>query len=144
MRAGVEAASRERGARLATAPEFEVTDRDKPTEHLARLLSRGNEPTAVICRSDVHASAAMEAARRSGLSVPRDVSVACYGGPAGTRTRKPALTTVAVDMYAMGTEAARVLCARLDGGGTRRWRVNIPGTLVQGRSTGPAPQGGAT
>ncbi|NYF39669.1 LacI family DNA-binding transcriptional regulator [Streptosporangium sandarakinum] len=75
----------------------------------ARLLRAG--VTGVVCASDPLALGAIRAARRSGLSVPADVSVVGYDDSALMNCTEPPLTTVRQPIDAMGRAAVDLLVA---------------------------------
>lgn len=108
------------------------------------LIASPDRPTAVLCFSDLMATALLDAAAEAGLRVPEDLSVVGWDdSPLATRTR-PALTTLRQDLTVKGSTAARTLLAAIEG--ARRGekapatRTVLPVDLVVRASTGPAPQ----
>jgi LacI family transcriptional regulator len=79
------------------------------------LMRRTPAPTAVLCGNDVLAAGALKAARRLGLSVPRDVSITGFDNIDLAEAVHPGLTTVHVPHRRMGAAAARALLALRDG-----------------------------
>jgi DNA-binding LacI/PurR family transcriptional regulator len=82
----------------------------------ARLMLLGPEPpTAVLCLTDVLASAVLAAAADAGLAVPDDLAVVGFDDhPLAVRSR-PSLTTVRQDVEAKGRAAAQALLALIAG-----------------------------
>jgi DNA-binding LacI/PurR family transcriptional regulator len=78
-----------------------------------RLLARG--VTGMICASDPLALGAIRAARRSGLSVPADVSVVGYDDSAFMSCTDPPLTTVRQPIDAIGRAAVEMLAGQIEG-----------------------------
>jgi DNA-binding LacI/PurR family transcriptional regulator len=74
-----------------------------------RLFDLDQPPTAVLCYSDVMALTVIAAARRRGLTVPRDVSVVGFDDAPMAARVTPGLTTVGQDIDAKGRLAASAL-----------------------------------
>lgn len=79
----------------------------------ARLLADG--VTAVICASDPLALGAVRAVRRSGRSVPGDVSVVGFDDSALMNSTDPPLTTVRQPIEPMGRMVIEMLVSQLAG-----------------------------
>ncbi|UFN44316.1 LacI family DNA-binding transcriptional regulator [Nocardioides okcheonensis] len=104
-------------------------------------LDTGPEATALVCQSDVQAAGAVLEARRRGLVVPDDLSVAGFDGVA-TPWLDVELTTVVQPIAEKGRAAARAALARA--AGEPADDVLLPVQLRVGGSTGPRrPAGGA-
>jgi DNA-binding LacI/PurR family transcriptional regulator len=102
----------------------------------SRLLQRGM--TGLVCASDPLALGAVRAARRRGLTVPRDVSVIGYDDSAFMNCTEPPLTTVRQPIEAMGRAAVDLLVSQIDGGSTPVGELLFEPELVVRASTGPA------
>ncbi|MEV6600966.1 LacI family DNA-binding transcriptional regulator [Actinoplanes sp. NPDC051346] len=98
-----------------------------------QLLARG--VTGVVCGSDLMALGAIRAARRRGLSVPRDVSVVGYDDSPLIAFTDPPLTTVRQPVAAMGNAAIRQLVDEINGHGAPRSEYVFPPELVVRGST---------
>ncbi|MDQ2588880.1 LacI family DNA-binding transcriptional regulator [Saccharothrix yanglingensis] len=107
------------------------------------LLDQGC--TAVVCGSDLMAFGAIRAARRRGLSVPRDVSVVGFDDSPLIVFADPPLTTPRRSVEAMGRAAVHALPEGIGGtrGGsppsTHAEFVFLPELVVRG-STGAGPR----
>ncbi|MGV8909448.1 MAG: LacI family DNA-binding transcriptional regulator [Propionicimonas sp.] len=83
----------------------------------ARLMLVGaDRPTAVLCLTDVLASAVLAAAADAGLAVPGDLAVVGFDDHPLAQRSRPSLTTVAQDVDAKGRAAAQALLALIAGG----------------------------
>ncbi|MHC5258908.1 LacI family DNA-binding transcriptional regulator [Streptomyces sp. UC4497] len=103
-----------------------------------RLISRGI--TGIICASDPLALGAVRAARRAGLSVPRDVSVVGYDDSAFMNCTEPPLTTVRQPIESMGRAAVEMLVAQIQGGSVPPGELLFePELVVRGSTAPPAP-----
>jgi LacI family transcriptional regulator len=81
-------------------------------EGLARveeLLRRKLKFSALVCANDRLAIGAIDGLRRNGLECPRDVSVTGYNDMPLVDRLSPALTTVRIQQYEVGLDAARTL-----------------------------------
>ncbi|MEJ5913283.1 LacI family DNA-binding transcriptional regulator [Pseudokineococcus sp. 1T1Z-3] len=101
------------------------------------LLDRG--VTGLVCASDVMALGAVRAVRARGLRVPEDVSVVGYDDGPLLDLTDPPLTTVAQDLAAVGTAAARALLAEMRGEPGVRGELLLRPRLVVRGSTARAP-----
>jgi DNA-binding LacI/PurR family transcriptional regulator len=84
-------------------------------QEFIRLHNRGDLPTVVFCHSDVSAIGAMKAAKDSGLSVPKDISVVGYDGIQEAMYTDPGLTTVGDSLDMLAKRMAEILLDRING-----------------------------
>ncbi|HEX9015944.1 MAG TPA: LacI family DNA-binding transcriptional regulator [Chloroflexota bacterium] len=99
------------------------------------LLGDAGRPTAIFAANDRMAIAAIAAAYDLGLSVPDDVAVVGFDDTPAARYVRPALTTVALPSYEIGSTAARLLL-RLLAGETTEQTVCLTTRLVVRQSSG--------
>ena len=119
----------------AGEPEISVGE-----EEMRRLMSLKNPPTAVFTASDMLAVGALSAARKLGLSVPGDVSVAGFDDIEFAAHTNPPLTTIAVPSREMAWMATRFLRDLINGRepeGAKTCRLST--RLVIRESCGPPP-----
>ncbi|GAA5117816.1 substrate-binding domain-containing protein [Alloalcanivorax gelatiniphagus] len=100
-------------------------------------LATGPKATAVVCQSDVQAAGVVLEARRRGLTVPGDLSVAGFDGVA-TPWLDVELTTVVQPLAEKGRATAQAVLDRI--GGAPAADVLLPVRLRVGGSTGPATE----
>jgi DNA-binding LacI/PurR family transcriptional regulator len=103
-----------------------------------RLIDAG--VTGIICASDILALGAIRAARRSGLTVPADLSVIGYDDSALMNCIDPPLTTVRQPIDAMGRAAVELLVAQIDAATVPAQELLFEPELVVRASTAPAPE----
>lgn len=103
-------------------------------EATARLLSQGENPTAIFCYNDMTAIGAMHALKQMGIRVPDDISIVGYDDIPIAEYLDPPLTTIRQQKYDMGCMAMDMLL-RLLNGATDVQDVTIEPTLVIRRST---------
>lgn len=102
-----------------------------------RLLAAG--VTAILCASDPMALGAIRAARRAGLSVPRDVSIVGYDDSALMNCTEPPLTTIRQPIEPMGRTVIELLLRQISSDSALRDELFFEPELVVRGSTGPAP-----
>ncbi len=103
----------------------------------SHLLARG--VTGIICASDPMALGAIRAVRRTGRSVPRDVSVVGFDDSALMNCTDPPLTTVRQPIEPMGRMVIELLVGQMAGAAVGRDEYFFEPELVVRGSTGPAP-----
>jgi LacI family repressor for deo operon, udp, cdd, tsx, nupC, and nupG len=104
------------------------------------LLARPDRPTAIFCANDESAFGVIHELRRSGLDVPRDVSVVGFDDIYLSQAIYPPLTTVSQPRAEIGRMAMTVLLDLIAGGEPPKTPVMMPTTLMLRESTAPAKQ----
>jgi len=77
------------------------------------ILKRKDIPTAVICSNDLTAIGAMKAFKAGGIKVPDDMSIIGLDNIALTEIVSPALTTIELERYRIGSTAMELLLNRI-------------------------------
>lgn len=106
---------------------------DTTRDALIELLPKLN-PTAIFCCNDLMAVGAMNACRRLGLKVPKDISVIGYDNISLSRLVEPKLTTMDQNMFQLGSNAAFLLIEKIKGGSAKR--ITLDNMLIKRKSTG--------
>jgi DNA-binding LacI/PurR family transcriptional regulator len=101
-----------------------------------RLLAHGI--TGIVCASDLMALGAIRAARKSGYSVPGDVSVVGFDDSFLMNCTEPPLTTVRQPIEPMGRMAIELLSGLIAGTAISSDELLFEPELVVRNSTGPA------
>ena len=101
-------------------------------EGASMLLDNAPEATAVLAMGDTQELAILAEARRRGIVVPRDLSVAGFDDPPQAALSDPPLTTIAQPTVEKGRVAARLL---FEGGPPQH--IVLPVKLVVRGSTAP-------
>lgn len=106
-----------------------------------RILSQEDRPTAIICGCfDAVAIAIYRAAKKLGLRIPVDLSVAGYEDHELAMILDPPLTTVRVPTQQMGRQAVQLLMMRIERGRPETnegWSITATPTLIKRESTAP-------
>jgi DNA-binding LacI/PurR family transcriptional regulator len=101
----------------------------------SRLIAEG--VTGLFCASDALALGAIRAARRQGLSVPKELSVIGFDDSAYMTAVEPQLTTMRQPVRAMGATAVRLLNAQISGHSVPGDEMLLEPELIVRASTGP-------
>jgi LacI family transcriptional regulator len=126
--------------RLDVVPDYLLAGRytrTDTTEKLTeKLLSLPNPPTCILMPDDYAAIGGINAVRKHGLSVPKDVSILGFDGIHISDVIFPRLTTFRQNAGKIGAEAARRLIADIKKEQRTEPVVVVPGELVIGDSLG--------
>jgi len=98
---------------------------------MLQLLRLQPRPTAVFVFSDTMARGAVRAALAAGVRIPEDLSVLGFGDLPVATSEAPHLSTMRIDVAAMGAAAVRRLAERIRRPGSEPVRVLIPATLTE-------------
>lgn len=144
--------TRHRGFRLASAeqsiqsgPQYIVTatsfTREAGRYACLELLDRKLGVTAIIAANDLLALGCYDAIAERGLRCPDDISVTGYNDAPFVDMVMPPLTTVRIQQRQMGTEAARLLLAKIENLESHPMDILLRPALVVRKSTAVAPAG---
>ncbi len=137
-----------RAARLRGSRRWEVRGdftQGSGFDACRRLLKAKPRPTAIFAANDAMAIGALSALAEAGVRVPEEVAVAGFDDIPMARYMHPPLSTVRVDISALGERATRRLLDAVGNGRTHHnRRETLPVTLVirescGGRGTPAAP-----
>jgi len=112
-----------------------LTSVDEGCRATGELLNRPDPPTAVMAFDDLRALGAWRAAEERGLEVGRDFAVVGMGGQTLISGLPVELSTLRVDMPAIGRAAVGELAERMEGRQRAAEDILIPAELVVGRSS---------
>ena len=99
------------------------------------LLVAGEPFTAVVCANDRLAVGAIGAFRRHGIECPRDVSITGFNDMPLAERLSPPLTTVRVQHYKAGVEAAELIVDILENGDAEPRHIVLPVEMIVRGST---------
>jgi len=97
---------------IEPAQKFTV---EEGRQAFGRILARDNSFSAIVAGNDLLALGCMDAMRDVGLLVPDNVSITGYDDISFLARMSPALTTVQVPKYEMGSQAAKTLLDLIGG-----------------------------
>ncbi len=108
----------------ADRPDF---DKDGLFE---KLLTRKDRPTAIVASDDILALALERTCIRMGLSVPEDLSIVSFNNSLLARITSPQLTSVDVNSYQLGMEAASQLINHIENPNLLATKIIVPHFMV--------------
>jgi LacI family transcriptional regulator len=104
------------------------------------LMELARPPTAIFCANDLTALGCFEALQELGLKIPGDVSVAGYDDREIAQFMRPALTTILLPHFEMGTLAAEYIIDHAARAKSRPSQIKVECPLVVRSSAGAPPK----
>ncbi len=114
---------------------FENVSFDTAVAVTMQLLNSENRPDAFLTISDVYAAAAIKAAIKNGLTVPKDISVVGFDNIEFAAFFTPAITTVSQPMLKIGTLCSDMLIKEIDGEQYSNRKIYLDTELIIREST---------
>lgn len=105
---------------------------------LRKLLARNSDFTAIVAGNDLLALGCMDVLKEAGLLVPEDISICGYDDILFLERMHPALTTVSLPKYEMGSYAVRALLDKIGGESDGSRVLRLQPELVVRNSTAAA------
>ncbi len=109
-------------------------------EALVGRLRRADPATAFVCATHGLAPLVLSALRDARVDLPADCSLVVFGDSDWAAAYRPALSVVALDLFAVGASLTRQAIRELDGGGDTWSEPLSPSEFRPRGSTGPAPR----
>ncbi|WP_448608659.1 LacI family DNA-binding transcriptional regulator [Geodermatophilus sp. URMC 60] len=103
---------------------------EEGSDGLKELLGRGEPPTALFCANDVLALGAFDAATRSGLRIPEDLTIVGFDDITQASWAPFELTTVRCDLPGLAAVATDLLLKRINMPAEYHHRVALPVEVV--------------
>jgi DNA-binding LacI/PurR family transcriptional regulator len=123
------------GAELAAVVRTGNYDQLWGYEQAKELLSQTDARLdAIFCAGDLIAHGAIQQLKKQGLRVPEDIAVMGYGGFSGPWNTQRKLTSVHMDLEAMGRRAAEAILSLRPGqqGPLQEENIRLPVDLIAG------------
>ena len=98
---------------------------------LRQLLRREDRPTAFVVSDDLLGLVLERACAATGLSIPEDISIIAFNNSLYSRLSSPQLTTVDINAYQLGQEAASQIISYLEDPNLRTTRIIVPHRIVE-------------
>ena len=99
------------------------------------ILTQKDRPDAFFCVSDVYAAAAIHAAKKLGISVPRDMAVIGFDNIDIATMTVPMITTVAQPTYQLGAQACNLMIEQIEYPSTPQKKIILNTELILREST---------
>ena len=98
---------------------------------LRELLRQEDRPTAFMVSDDLLGLVLERACAATGLSIPEDLSIIAFNNSLYGQLASPQLTTVAINAYQLGQEAATQIIGYLENPNIRTTRIIVPHQIVE-------------
>ncbi|WP_121609630.1 LacI family DNA-binding transcriptional regulator [Mesobacillus foraminis] len=105
--------------------------REGGREAVQILLSSGVMPTALVVADDLMALGVLNALDEVGISVPEDLSIVSFNNVLIAEMAKPPLTSVDINIFNLGFEAAKSLIQKIENPNEPAKRIIIPYDIVE-------------
>ncbi len=126
-----------------TPRPYLVAAEDTPSHAAAavqEMMAGPDRPTAIVAPQETCVIGIVRAVQALGLKVPEELSVVGLLAQSAGELTTPPMTTISFPDEEMGSQAARILLAQMDGTADGPEQVLVPPELVVRGSTGPAPE----
>ncbi|HHY65470.1 MAG TPA: LacI family transcriptional regulator, partial [Clostridiaceae bacterium] len=104
-------------------------------QSMKQLLSLPEPPDAVICSDNILCIGAMKAIHEAGLKIPDDVGILSFDNMPIADLVEPTLTTVDIDVFELGVQAANILFKIIDNPEARQQQSMISTCIKMREST---------
>ena len=111
---------------------------DAYEEALKALLTAPDHPTAILVSDDILAVVLEQFCGKLGLRVPKDLSIVSFNNSLFSRITSPQLTTVDVNPYQLGMEAASQTINHIENPNLLATKIIVPHKLIPRESCCPA------
>jgi len=101
---------------------------------MLRLLALPSVPDAVICSDNTISMGVMKAITEKKLDIPKDVGIVSFDNFPVAELLEPSLTTVDVNVFEMGMQAANLLLKRMENPSASH-QVSLISTTIQIRES---------
>jgi len=116
--------------RLMAAGDSSASDIDGGYSAAHQLIARNPNITAIFCYNDLMAIGAIRACQDMNLRIPDDCAIVGFDDIMMASIVRPALTTIRINKYQLGAEAARQLLTMLDDEGQEANHVVLDVDLI--------------
>ena len=110
---------------------------DAYEEALKALLTAPNHPTAMLVSDDILAVVLEQFCGKLGLRIPKDLSIVSFNNSLFSRITSPQLTTVDVNPYQLGMEAASQTINHIENPNLLATKIIVPHKLIPRESCCP-------
>jgi DNA-binding LacI/PurR family transcriptional regulator len=116
------------------AKNFQIDQVEVGKQAVVDLMSNDEPPTALLVADDLHALFVLTTLRERNVKVPEDVSLLAFNNTLISKLASPPLTSVNIQTYQLGNEAARCLIELIQDPEIGKKSVIIP-TFIEERES---------
>ncbi len=111
--------------------EMEGNNTSDGVEALRSLLSREDRPTAFVVSEDILALSLERVCAQMQLTIPGDISIIAFNNSLYTEMSEPQLTSVDINAYQLGQEAAVEFIRHLEDPDLRTTKIIVPHKILE-------------
>ena len=90
-----------------------ITTYEESRKVTEEILKRAQVPEVILCTNNYLAMGCMQSIRMEKLNIPKDIALMTFDNYPLSMLTEPTLTAIEVDMYEMGTQAARFILQKI-------------------------------
>lgn len=90
-----------------------ITTYEESRQVTEEILKRDEVPEVILCTNNYLAMGCMQSIRMEKLNIPKDIALMTFDNYPFSMLTEPTLTAIEVDMYEMGTQAARFILQKI-------------------------------
>lgn len=90
-----------------------ITTYEESRKVTEEILKRDQVPEVILCTNNYLAMGCMQSIRMAKLNIPKDIALMTFDNYPFSMLTEPTLTAIEVDMYEMGTQAARFILQKI-------------------------------
>ena len=90
-----------------------ITTYEESRKVTEEILKRDQVPEVILCTNNYLAMGCMQSIRMEKLNIPKDIALMTFDNYPFSMLTEPTLTAIEVDMYEMGTQAARFILQKI-------------------------------
>lgn len=90
-----------------------ITTYEESRKVTEEILKRAQVPEVILCTNNYLAMGCMQSIRMEKLNIPKDIALMTFDNYPFSMLTEPTLTAIEVDMYEMGTQAARFILQKI-------------------------------
>lgn len=124
--------------------EWPINEEIEPDEQLIKdclALINKKQITAIVSENDLIAITFIQAMRKYGISIPKDISIVGFENRFAGQLLSPTLTTVAPPLEAIGKKAVKALIQQIETGTLLEKDIIVPPSLIIRESVSSPKQG---
>lgn len=111
-----------------------ISSKNAGFEMMEQLLWLPRRPDAVICSDNVLCMGAMKAVKGANLRIPEDIGILSFDNFPIAELLEPSVTTVDIDVFELGVQAANILFKLIDNP-TARQQQSLISTCIEVRES---------
>ena len=90
-----------------------ITTYEESRKVTEEILKRAQVPEVILCTNNYLAMGCMQSIRMEKLNIPKDIALMTFDNYPFSMLSEPTLSAIEVDMYEMGTQAARFILQKI-------------------------------